>query len=209
MYRNCNIPLLAFMRNPPAVDAYVRRCCPIFRPVVAEAAADCGDYSKQYPFGHRDGGPRRFVSARAGARARCRDRQPDARVVARPLSAGTGRRARARGGAGGDAKARLPGISTITGDATELEAHLAERGIDRLCAVVSSLPIKWFPLSAQRDVLAPCLVRLGPGGTFLQLTNAFSSPIARQPLGLAGACVARVWRNLPPAQIWAYSAVGE
>jgi phosphatidylethanolamine/phosphatidyl-N-methylethanolamine N-methyltransferase len=103
----------------------------------------------------------------------------------------------------------LPGISTITGDATELEAHLAERGIDRLCAVVSSLPIKWFPLSAQRDVLAPCLVRLGPGGTFLQLTNAFSSPIARQPLGLAGACVARVWRNLPPAQIWAYSAVGE
>ena len=101
------------------------------------------------------------------------------------------------------------GIATIVGDATALERHLTERGIDRLCAVVSSLPIKWFPLAAQRAVIAPCLARLGPGGKFLQLTNAFSSPIAMRPLGLAGACVARVWRNLPPAQIWAYSPVGE
>ncbi|HXP03992.1 MAG TPA: methyltransferase domain-containing protein [Stellaceae bacterium] len=103
----------------------------------------------------------------------------------------------------------FPGIETIVGDATALEDHLARRGIDRLCAVVSSLPIKWFSLTAQRDVVAPCLARLGPGGKFLQLTNAFSSPIEMRPLGLAGACVARVWRNLPPAQIWAYSAVGE
>jgi phosphatidylethanolamine/phosphatidyl-N-methylethanolamine N-methyltransferase len=93
------------------------------------------------------------------------------------------------------------GIATIVGDATALEPHLAERGVDRLCAVVSSLPIKWFPLAAQRAVIAPCLARLGPGGKFLQLTNAFSSPVAMRPLTLAGACVARVWRNLPPAQI--------
>jgi len=26
---------------------------------------------------------------------------------------------------------------------------------------------------------------------------------------LAGACIACVWRNLPPARIWAYSAVGD
>ncbi len=72
--------------------------------------------------------------------------------------------------------------------------------------MVSSLPIKWFPLAAQRDVVAPCLARLGPDGRFLQMTNAFSSPIAIAPLGIAGARVAYVWRNLPPAQIWAYSA---
>jgi phosphatidylethanolamine/phosphatidyl-N-methylethanolamine N-methyltransferase len=102
----------------------------------------------------------------------------------------------------------FPGIANIVGDATALEGHLTERGIDRLCAVVSSLPIKWFSVAAQRDVVAPCLARLGPGGTFLQMTNAFSSPLAMGPLGLAGVCVARVWRNLPPAQIWAYSALG-
>lgn len=103
----------------------------------------------------------------------------------------------------------FPGIATIAGDATALEDHLTERGVDQLCAVVSSLPIKWFSVSAQRAVVAPCFARLGPGGKFLQMTNAFSSPLAMGPLGLAGVCVARVWRNLPPAQIWAYSAVGE
>jgi phospholipid N-methyltransferase len=54
--------------------------------------------------------------------------------------------------------------------------------------------------------VAPCLARLGPGGRFLQMTNAFSSRIAIAPLGIAGARVAYVWRNLPPAQVWAYSA---
>ena len=74
--------------------------------------------------------------------------------------------------------------------------------------MVSSLPIKWFPLSAQRAVIEPCLARLGPAGRFLQLTNAFVSPIKAAALGIRGAPVAQVWRNLPPAQIWAYSAAG-
>jgi phosphatidylethanolamine/phosphatidyl-N-methylethanolamine N-methyltransferase len=99
----------------------------------------------------------------------------------------------------------FPGIATIAGDATALAEHLARQGIDQLCAVVSSLPIKWFSVNAQREVVEPCLARLGRGGRFLQMTNAFSSPIAIGPLGIAGARVAYVWRNLPPAQIWAYS----
>ena len=99
----------------------------------------------------------------------------------------------------------FPGISTIVGDATALAEHLARNGVDQLCAVVSSLPIKWFSVAEQRQVVEPCLARLGPGGRFLQMTNAFTSPIARGPLGIAGARVAHVWRNLPPSQIWAYS----
>lgn len=99
----------------------------------------------------------------------------------------------------------FPGIATIVGDATALGGHVARLGVDRLCAVVSSLPIKWFPVAAQRAVVEPCLALLGPGGAFLQMTNAFASPIAIRPLGIAGARVAYVWRNLPPAQIWAYS----
>ena len=100
----------------------------------------------------------------------------------------------------------LPGISTIVGDATDLAALLADRGIDRLCAVVSSLPIKWFSLAAQEAVVRPCLARLGPGGRFLQMTNALASPLAIASLGIAGRRVAFVWRNLPPSQIWAYTA---
>ena len=59
--------------------------------------------------------------------------------------------------------ARIPGIATIVGDATALTDHFAGRGVDRLSAVVSSLPIKWFPVAAQRAIVAPCLARLGSG----------------------------------------------
>jgi phosphatidylethanolamine/phosphatidyl-N-methylethanolamine N-methyltransferase len=104
---------------------------------------------------------------------------------------------------------RFPGIATIVGDATAIGEHLSYLGIDRLCAVVSSLPIKWFSVEDQRQVVEPCLERLGPGGAFLQMTNAFSSPVAMRPLGIVGSRVARVWRNLPPSQIWAYSTLSD
>jgi phosphatidylethanolamine/phosphatidyl-N-methylethanolamine N-methyltransferase len=100
-----------------------------------------------------------------------------------------------------------PGIATIIGDATHLADHLARLNVRRLCAVVSSLPIKWFAVAAQRAVVEPCFTRLAPGGRFLQMTNAFASPLAVGPLGLTGERVALVWRNLPPAQIWAYSTM--
>ena len=97
------------------------------------------------------------------------------------------------------------GVTAIGGDAIELDRHLSELGVERLSTVVSSLPIKWFPLELQRAVVQPCLKRLGPGGHFLQLTNAFASPLPIAPLGIAGRQVARVWPNLPPAQIWSYT----
>ena len=99
----------------------------------------------------------------------------------------------------------IRGIRAVVGDATDLERQLHWLGIDRLSAVVSSLPIKWFPLEAQRAVLRPCFARLGHDGHFLQLTNAFSSPLPIEQLGIAGWEAARVWRNVPPAQIWAYT----
>ncbi len=99
----------------------------------------------------------------------------------------------------------FPDIGVIEGDATRIDEHLAERGVDELATVVSSLPIKWFPKSAQRAIVLECLRRLGPGGRFLQVTNAFGSPIAIDALGIEGREARRVWRNLPPAQIWAYT----
>ncbi|HEX3954419.1 MAG TPA: methyltransferase domain-containing protein [Stellaceae bacterium] len=98
----------------------------------------------------------------------------------------------------------LAGINAVIGDVLDLERQLSRLGVEQLAAVVSSLPIKWFPLEAQRSVLQPCFDRLGEGGCFYQLTNAFSSPLPIGPLGIAGREVARVWRNVPPAQIWAY-----
>jgi phosphatidylethanolamine/phosphatidyl-N-methylethanolamine N-methyltransferase len=98
----------------------------------------------------------------------------------------------------------FPAISVIEGDATQIGGYLADK-VERLASVVSSLPIKWFPVEAQSAVVQPCLDLLGPGGRFLQMTNAFTSPLAVDRLGIAGREVGRVWLNLLPAQIWAYS----
>jgi phosphatidylethanolamine/phosphatidyl-N-methylethanolamine N-methyltransferase len=97
----------------------------------------------------------------------------------------------------------FPRVMVIEADATRLAKHPALAGV-RLCAVVSSLPIIWFSAAQQGAVVRPCLDLLGAGGRFIQLTNAFSSPLAMRALGLAGTEVARVWMNLPPVQIWCY-----
>jgi phosphatidylethanolamine/phosphatidyl-N-methylethanolamine N-methyltransferase len=101
----------------------------------------------------------------------------------------------------------FPAATVIEGDATRIGEYLAGR-VERLSTVVSSLPIKWFPLAAQRAIVEPCLESLGPGGRFLQVTNAFWSPLPIGALGICGQEIGRVWRNLLPAQIWSYSHRG-
>ena len=98
----------------------------------------------------------------------------------------------------------FPTMRVIAGDATRIGEYLAG-SVQRLAGVVSSLPIKWFPVAEQYTVVRSCLDLLGPGGPFLQLTNAFSSPLPVDRLGITGREVARVWLNLLPTQIWAYS----
>ena len=98
----------------------------------------------------------------------------------------------------------FPTMTVIAGDAKRIGEYLAGN-VERLAGVVSSLPIKWFPVAAQYSVVRPCLDLLGPGGRFVQLTNAFSSPLPVDRLGIAGQEVGRVWLNLLPTQIWAYS----
>ena len=100
-------------------------------------------------------------------------------------------------------RSEFPGIRVIQDDATRVSKSLMSRE-GRLAAVVSSLPIKWFPLEAQRAIVKPCIELLGPGGRFLQITNAFSSPLPMERLGISGREICRVWLNVLPAQIWAY-----
>jgi phosphatidylethanolamine/phosphatidyl-N-methylethanolamine N-methyltransferase len=99
---------------------------------------------------------------------------------------------------------RFAAARVVKGDACAIGALLAELGVTQLAAVVSSLPIKWFPLASQRAVVEPCFDLLGEDGMFLQLTNALVSPLAMRSLGLDGTEVARVWSQFPPVQIWRY-----
>jgi phosphatidylethanolamine/phosphatidyl-N-methylethanolamine N-methyltransferase len=102
----------------------------------------------------------------------------------------------------------LPGLRVVCGDARDTARLLAAARIDRLATVVSSLPIKWFPLDAQRAILDACFAALGPDGALVQLTNALASPIPAASFGLASEEVARVWMHFLPVQIWRYHAIG-
>jgi phosphatidylethanolamine/phosphatidyl-N-methylethanolamine N-methyltransferase len=99
---------------------------------------------------------------------------------------------------------RFERLQIVEADACTIDSVLAERGITKLAAVVSSLPIKWFPIASQRTVIAPCLDLAGKDGSFVQLTNALVSPVAMSALDLDGIEVARVWSQFPPVQIWRY-----
>lgn len=99
---------------------------------------------------------------------------------------------------------RFPGICVIEGDARDLSRLFTHYRVTRLAAVVSSLPIKWFSIADQRDVVMPCLDLLGEGGALLQLTNALVSPLDREALCVEGAEVRRIWNQFPPVQLWRY-----
>jgi phosphatidylethanolamine/phosphatidyl-N-methylethanolamine N-methyltransferase len=101
-------------------------------------------------------------------------------------------------------QAHYPGLKVIGGDARRIDALLGENGIDRLASVISSLPIKWFPLADQRAVVMPCLRRLGPGGFLLQITNAPTSPINAKALRINAARIDAVWFHFLPVQVWRY-----
>jgi phosphatidylethanolamine/phosphatidyl-N-methylethanolamine N-methyltransferase len=104
---------------------------------------------------------------------------------------------------------RFPGLRVICSDARDVRRLMDEAGIERLATVVSSLPIKLFSRAAQRAVLDVCFARLGPGGAFVQLTNALASPIPAAALGLVGEEVARIWAHFLPVQIWRYRRAGD
>lgn len=99
---------------------------------------------------------------------------------------------------------RFPSVRTVEGDVADLAALLDRHGIGPLSAVVSSLPIVWFPLQVQAAVLSACFDRLGPFGEFLQMTNQPASPLPLRKLRIKGERAATIWRNFPPSFIWRY-----
>ena len=104
---------------------------------------------------------------------------------------------------------RFPKLKVLCADACDLGAELDRERVGTLATVVSSLPIRWFPLEASRAIVDQAFGRMEAGGTMLQLTNGPTSPIPLAPLGLDGAEAARVWLNLLPMRVWRYRRAGD
>ena len=102
---------------------------------------------------------------------------------------------------------RFPGVQVLHADARTLQKTLNHRSIAQPTTVVSSLPLLSLDFQAQREILRQCIEVLAPGGSLVQFTYGFRSPIhpvLQRRLRLHGAPVARIMRNLPPAVIWRY-----
>jgi len=92
-----------------------------------------------------------------------------------------------------------PNFEVIEADCRDLAAILAERGIGRVDAVVSGLPVPSFPKDLQADLFRAIRDVLAPGGTYSQITE-----MALVYMGLYKRYFDEVRfvfepRNLPPA----------
>lgn len=99
-----------------------------------------------------------------------------------------------------------PWMETIEGDAADLGALLAGAGVDRVDAVVSTLPWSLFPGEQQERILAGVGRALAPSGAFTTVTYLSALPLAGARalrLRLRSAfdevlTTGPIWRNLPP-----------
>ena len=102
---------------------------------------------------------------------------------------------------------RFANLLVVQGDAAELTLILDDYGIDRVDAVISSLPLRAMTHAARRRIVAECFDALNENGLFIQYTYGLTPPVPGEltdGLELEGHAATRVWQNLPPATVWRY-----
>ena len=99
------------------------------------------------------------------------------------------------------------GPQVIEGDAAILPGLLVANGIERIAAVVSSLPLLSLPAEVVDGIVHSVFEALPRGAALVQFTYGPTPPIPRplrDSLGLIGANGRRIWRNVPPAVVWTF-----
>jgi len=107
---------------------------------------------------------------------------------------------------------RFGKVKVVEGDAQHLRQILAEAGIDHVDAVVSGLPLRNLPGAVRLNIANEVFAALEPGGVFVQFTYWGEPPIPAevvQRCSSGGRMTRRVWRNMPPANVWRYERRAE
>jgi phosphatidylethanolamine/phosphatidyl-N-methylethanolamine N-methyltransferase len=99
---------------------------------------------------------------------------------------------------------RFPGVKVMRGDAASLGALLEPLGLQRIDAVVSSLPLLSMPKPVRRRIVEESFALLGERGRFVQFTYGVAAPFPAPEWGLAGEVADRIWANFPPATVWRF-----
>ena len=99
---------------------------------------------------------------------------------------------------------RLPGCRVLCGDATRLDAILANAGVERVGTVISGLPMVGNPVEFRCAIVRQAFKVLRPGGTVLQYGYSPISVVPTRKLGIRAHLADYVFWNLPPAAVWRY-----
>ena len=100
-----------------------------------------------------------------------------------------------------------PDVEVINGDARKLGELLAERGIERVDAVISGLPWSLFDREGQREILGQVVDVIGDTGAFTTFAYSHTLPMSSARRFRATltetfdevVMTRTVWRNVPPA----------
>jgi len=101
----------------------------------------------------------------------------------------------------------FPGPQVIEGDAAHLPGLLVANGIERIAAVVSSLPLLSLPGDVVNEIVSGVFEALPVGAAMVQFTYGPKPPVPfaqRDRLRLQGERGRRIWRNVPPAVVWTF-----
>jgi len=100
------------------------------------------------------------------------------------------------------------GPKVLEGDAARLPRLLSTHGIDRIAAVVSSLPLLSLPAEVVNGIVHGVFESLPRGAALVQFTYGPAPPVPRalrERLHLQAHSSPRIWRNVPPAVVWTFT----
>ncbi len=92
----------------------------------------------------------------------------------------------------------------MQGDAYHLALTLAGKLAEPAAAVVSGLPLVTRPEPVRTSLLKQAFRLMQPGAPFIQFTYAMTSPVPVEAGQFTAEGSRRIWRNIPPARVWAY-----
>lgn len=100
-----------------------------------------------------------------------------------------------------------PNVRILCEDAMELDKVLEKSGIQKVNAIVSSLPFLSMPQAVRQGIQEQMAKAIGDDGVIIQFTYGSQSPIDVDKIKnykLAGKEVKFVMLNFPPAHVWVY-----
>jgi phosphatidylethanolamine/phosphatidyl-N-methylethanolamine N-methyltransferase len=104
-------------------------------------------------------------------------------------------------------RGHFAGPQIIEGNAAVLPGLLAANGVQKVAAVVSSLPLLSLPAEVVSGIVQGVFEALPSGAALVQFTYGPNPPVRRalrERLGLDALSGKRIWRNVPPAVIWTF-----